>query len=80
MNTLKLNLFDNSIGASGAQALAAQKDALSLHTPKLTLFDNSIGASGAQGLAARKDVAHPAAASLSPAIQLEIVVHRPLLH
>ena len=43
------------MGESGAQALAALKDAPSLHTLSLDLHGNSVGESGAQALAALKD-------------------------
>ena len=40
---------------SGAQALAALKEAPSLHTLTLNLQNNSVGDSGAQALAALKE-------------------------
>ena len=43
------------MGESGAQALAALKDAPSLNTLSLVLSGNSMGDSGAQALAALKD-------------------------
>ena len=43
------------MGGSGAQALAAVKDAPSLHTLSLNLRQNSVGESGARALAALKD-------------------------
>ena len=45
------------MGENGAQALAALKDAPSLHTLSLDLCENSVGESGAQALAALKDAA-----------------------
>ena len=52
---LSLHLRSNSVGGSGAQALAALKDALSLNTLSLDLSGNSMGGSGAQALAALKE-------------------------
>ena len=43
------------MGDSGAHALAALKEAPSLHTLTLYLGGNSVGASGAQALAALKE-------------------------
>ena len=43
------------MGESGAQALAALKDAASMHSLSLNLHGNSVGESGAQALAALKD-------------------------
>ena len=43
------------MGASGAQALEALKEAPLLHTLTLGLWNNSVGASGAQALAALKE-------------------------
>ena len=56
-NVRSLQLHDggNSVGDSGAQALAALKDAPSLHTLSLDLRGNSVGDRGAQALAALKD-------------------------
>ena len=51
------DLRGNSVGDSGAQALAALKDAASLYTLSLDLCGNSVGDSGAQALAALKDAA-----------------------
>ena len=45
------------MGGSGARALAALKDAPSLHTLSLGLGQNSMGESGEQALAVLKDAA-----------------------
>ena len=55
VRSLQLDHGGNSVGDSGAQALAALKDAASLHTLSLNLRSNSVGESGAQALAALKD-------------------------
>ena len=56
LHTLALNLLSNSVGASGAQALAALKEARLLRTLTLNLSAYSTEASGAQALAAVKEV------------------------
>ena len=55
VRSLQLDHGGNSVGESGAQALAALKDAPSLHTLSLDLRGNNVGGSGAQALAALKD-------------------------
>ena len=57
VRSLQLDLYGNSVGDSAAQALAALKDASSLHTLYLDLCGNSVGDRGAQALAALKDAA-----------------------
>ena len=57
VRSLQLDHGANSVGDSGAQALAALKDAPSLHTLCLDLGQNSVGESGAQALVALTDAA-----------------------
>ena len=57
LRSLQLDWGGHSVGDSAAQALAALKDAPSLHTLSLDLCESSVGESGAQALAALKDAA-----------------------